>query len=172
MKILVDTGKQVLRIGAQEYPCSIGKNGVVPQENGREGDGKTPLGTYQIRYGLYRADRITLPQTALTFWRIHRNDGWCDAPGEPAYNRPMCLICAGANPASAEALWRDSHVYDVIIVLGHNDNPPRADMGSAVFLHIAREGYAPTQGCVAILRADMLRLVAELDNKSSVEITA
>ena len=89
MKILVDTSKQILRIGALGYPCAIGKDGVVPQEDGREGDGKTPLGTYQIRYGLYRTNRVTLPPTKLTFWHIHQGDGWCDAPNDPAYNRPV-----------------------------------------------------------------------------------
>jgi len=170
MKILVDTGKQILRIGAQEYPCAIGKNGAIAEQDGREGDGKTPLGTYKVRYGLYRADRITLPPSKLTFWRIHRKDGWCDTPGDPAYNRPMCLTYAGPHPASAEELWLDDHVYDILIVLGHNDNPPIANMGSAVFLHIAREDYGPTLGCVAISQADMLALVAVLSQDSLVEI--
>jgi len=168
MKILVDATKKILHIGAQEYPCAIGKNGVVRQEYGREGDGKTPLGTYQIRYGLYRAGRVTLPQTKLIFWRIRRDDGWCDAPNGPAYNRPVCLPCS----TSAEALWREDHIYDVIIVLGHNDSPPISNMGSAVFLHVARENYAPTLGCVAISLADMLRLITALDENNEIEITA
>ena len=166
MKIQVDTSKKILRVGALGYPCAIGKNGVIPQEDGREGDGKTPLGTYQVRYGLYRTDRITLPPTELTFWHIHRDDGWCDAPNDPAYNRPVSL----PHPSSAEVLWRDSHVYDIVIVLGHNDSPPVPNMGSAVFLHIAREGYASTLGCVAISQENMLTLISVLDKNSSVEI--
>ena len=184
MKIWVDTSKRILRIGEQEYPCAIGKYGVVPQADGREGDGKTPLGTYPIRYGLYRADRVTLPQTKLAFWRIHREDGWCDTPTDPAYNRPVSLPYPAkntasaanpanpANPVSAEALWRDSHVYDVILVLGHNDSPPVPNMGSAVFLHVARENYAPTLGCVAVSIEDMLALLALLDKNSVIDITA
>lgn len=168
MLISVDTSKRVLRVGAQEYPCAVGKDGVVPQQDGREGDGKTPLGTYQIRYGLYRADRITLPQTELVFWRTRKEDGWCDAPNDPAYNRPVCLPHA----SSTEALWREDHIYDVIIVIGHNDSPPVAHMGSAVFLHVARENYAPTLGCVAISQQDMLTLIALLDKNSVIEITA
>lgn len=167
MKVLVDTSKQILRIGALGYPCAIGKDGVVPQEDGREGDGKTPLGIYQIRYGLYRADRITLPQTKLTFWHIHQGDGWCDAPNDPAYNRPVSLPYL----SSTEALWRDDHIYDVIIVLSHNDSPPVPNMGSAVFLHVAREGYAPTLGCVAISREDMLELIPKLTQIVCIEIT-
>lgn len=178
MKIWVDTSKRILRIGEQEYPCAIGKHGVVPQADGREGDGKTPLGTYPIRYGLYRADRVTLPQTKLAFWRIHREDGWCDTPSDPAYNRPVSLPYPADNPAnptctaSAEALWRDSHVYDVILVLGHNDSPPVPNMGSAVFLHVARENYAPTLGCVAVSIEDILALLALLDKNSVIDITA
>ncbi len=168
MNILVDTSEKKIRIGAEEFPCAIGKNGVVPQENGREGDGKTPLGTYQIRYGLFRDDRVALPANKLVFWRIQRADGWCDDPTDTAYNRPIGL----PSSKSAEALWRDSHVYDIVIVLGHNDNPPAADKGSAVFLHIAQEGFAPTLGCVAIAKDDMLSLLPLLSKNSKITIDA
>ena len=166
MKIFVDTKQQILRMDKCEYACAIGKNGAVPECNGREGDGKTPLGTYKLRYGMYRADRIELPDTYLPFWALRKDDGWCDTSGDPAYNRPVRL----PYPSSAEHLWRDSPVYDIIIVLGHNDDPPAPNMGSAIFLHIAREGYAPTQGCVAVSREDMLALVSKVDNESSIEI--
>lgn len=166
MKIIVDTSKRVLRLGDQEFPCAIGKNGVIPECDGREGDGKTPLGTYKIRYGMYRIDRIALPDTALQFWQIRRDDGWCDEPQDPAYNRPTRL----PYPGSAEKLWRDSNVYDIIIVLSHNDSPPIPNMGSAVFLHVAREGYAPTEGCVAISQRDMLQLVQKISAENRIEI--
>ncbi|MCF6221602.1 MAG: L,D-transpeptidase family protein [Robiginitomaculum sp.] len=168
MKIIVDTSKRILRIGGREYACAIGKNGVVPECDGREGDGKTPLGTYQIRYGMYRANKVALPTTKLLFWPIRRFDGWCDAPDDLAYNRPVRL----PYPASTETLWRDSGVYDIILVLGHNDNPPKAGMGSAVFLHVAREGYAPTEGCVAVSQVDMLALIPKLSPDICVEILA
>ena len=166
MKIFVDTRKQILTFGGHEFSCAFGKNGVVPEQDGREGDGKTPLGTYPIRYGFYRADRIDLPQTKLVFWPLRKDDGWCDAPDDPAYNRPVRL----PYPASTEHLWRESHVYDIIIALGHNDTPPEPGMGSAVFLHVAREGYVPTQGCVAVSRDDMLALVAGLSADSEIVI--
>ncbi len=140
MNILVDTEVRILTAGGKIYPCAIGKYGVVPHAQGREGDGKTPLGTYKIRYGLYRKDRVELPPTTLQFWPIHINDGWCDAPDDPAYNRPV----KWPYPASFEKLWRESRVYDVIIVMGHNDSPPVPGMGSAIFLHIARKHYTPT----------------------------
>lgn len=96
------------------------------------------------------------------------DDGWCDAPSDPAYNRPVRLPYT----ASAEKLYRDSHVYDVVLVLGHNDDPPIADMGSAIFLHIAREKYKPTQGCVAISEDDMMKLLPKLNPGVLVEITS
>jgi len=172
VKISVDTTKRLVQSGGREFRCAIGKNGVIDYEHGREGDGKTPLGTYALRYGMYRKDRVELPKTALQFWPIHMNDGWCDAPDDPAYNRPVQL----PYPASVEKLWRKSGVYDVVIVLGHNDSPPVPGLGSAIFLHIARENdgarenYAPTQGCVAIARADMLELIPGLSLESRLEI--
>ncbi len=166
MKIFIDTGAKILRVEGREYPCALGKNGVVPYELGREGDGKTPLGTYKTRYGLYRKDRVELPETELQFWPIHINDGWCDAPDDPAYNRPI----QSPYPASFEKLWRESQVYDIIIVLSHNDAPPVPGLGSAIFLHVSRENYTPTQGCVAISRADMLELLTIISRNNFIII--
>ena len=149
------------------FKCAIGKNGYIPEADGREGDGKTPLGAYPIRYGFFRADRIEIPKTDLIMLETRADDGWCDAPDDPAYNRAVRL----PYPASTENLYRDSQVYDVLLVLGHNDSPPVADMGSAIFLHIAREGYKPTQGCVAISEIDMLRILPRLKPGTIVEIS-
>lgn len=168
MKIKVNCSKKRLSIGRKSYVCAIGLNGFIPEEDGREGDGKTPLGTYPLRYGCYRSDRIELPKTDLVLHKTRPEDGWCDASDDPAYNRPIRL----PYPASAEKLYRDSHVYDVVLVLGHNDNPPIADMGSAIFLHIAREGYKPTQGCVALSKEDMLDILPKLKPGMDVQITA
>ena len=166
VKIIVDTSKSKLKAGHNYFDCALGKNGMTPFDKGREGDGKTPLGTYTLRYGLYRKDRIKLPKTDFPFHEILQNDGWCDAPNDPAYNRPVRL----PYNASAEKLWKDSHVYDVVIVLGHNDNPPVPNLGSAIFLHIARENYPPTQGCVAISKEDMLDLLPSLTKECLIEI--
>lgn len=166
MKIIVETSKAVSKLGRKSYPCAIGKNGTIPYANGREGDGKTPLGTYDLRYGLYRTDRMERPNCALEFHPIQENDGWCDAADDPAYNRPVQL----PYPASAERLYKDSHVYDIIIVLGHNDSPPVPDMGSAIFLHIARDGMKPTEGCVAICLEDMLELLPMLTRNTTIDI--
>jgi L,D-peptidoglycan transpeptidase YkuD (ErfK/YbiS/YcfS/YnhG family) len=92
------------------------------------------------------------PKTALDVQPIAPDDGWCDAPGDPAYNRAVKL----PYPASAEHLWLDSHVYDVIVILGHNDDPPVAGMGSAIFWHLAHADFRPTAGCVAVAKEAML----------------
>lgn len=166
MKIKVNCSKKRLSIGRQSFACATGVSGFIPERDGREGDGKTPLGTYTIRYGFYRADRIELPKTEIVMRPTRKDDGWCDAPDDPAYNRPVRLPYA----ASAEELYRDSHVYDVVFVLGHNDSPPVPDMGSAIFLHIAREGYQPTRGCVAISEQDMLEILPILKSGTEFQI--
>jgi L,D-peptidoglycan transpeptidase YkuD (ErfK/YbiS/YcfS/YnhG family) len=168
VKIKINCSKKSLSISRKSYPCAIGVDGFIPEQDGREGDGKTPLGTYPLRYGLYRADRIEVPETELEMHKIREDDGWCDAPDDPAYNRLVRL----PYPASVEELYRDSQVYDVVLVLAHNDNPPIPDMGSAIFIHIAREGYKPTQGCVAISKEDMLEVLPKSKPGMDVEITA
>jgi L,D-peptidoglycan transpeptidase YkuD (ErfK/YbiS/YcfS/YnhG family) len=79
------------------------------------------------------------------------DDGWCDDPSSPFYNQHVKLPFA----PSHEKLWRDDHVYDLIVVLGHNDDPPVAGMGSAIFAHLARPDYSGTEGCVALKLEDM-----------------
>lgn len=165
-KIEVKASKAQLCINGVSYPCALGKHGWVEGAMGREGDGKTPLGRYGFRYVLYRADRVSLPVCNLPAHPLRPDDGWCDAPDDPAYNRPVRL----PYPARAESLWRDSPVYDVIVVLGHNDNPPKPGLGSAVFFHVAREVYGPTQGCVAVSKEHMLEILPLLTPKDVIEI--
>ena len=146
--------------------CALGRSGVIAAGAKREGDGKSPLGAWPIRRVLYRPDRGPKPLTALPLAAIAPDDGWCDAPADPAYNRPVKL----PYPASAEAMWRQDGVYDLVVVLGHNDDPPVSGMGSAIFLHLAREGYAPTEGCVALSRPDLEALLAMAEPGAAVEI--
>ena len=86
---------------------------------------------------------------------IRQRDGWCDDPRDPAYNRPVSL----PYPASTEALWRDDGAYDIVVVLGHNDDPPVPGSGSAIFVHVARANGAPTEGCVAMALPDLLAML-------------
>jgi L,D-peptidoglycan transpeptidase YkuD (ErfK/YbiS/YcfS/YnhG family) len=136
--------------------AALGKGGLLPAADKREGDGASPIGAWPIRRVLYRPDKGPAPKTALPVEAIHREDGWCDAPLDPAYNRPVAL----PYPASAERLWRDDDVYDLVVVLGHNDDPVIPSAGSAIFLHLARPDYSPTEGCVALARADLEALLA------------
>jgi|SRR5690606_21371197 len=157
MSDIIATSDGWLRHGARIYRCALGKGGCKPEADKREGDGATPLGRYPLRQLLYRADRLpAAPQTRLPGRALMPEDGWCDDPADPAYNRHVRLPYA----ASHEKLWRDDPVYDVIVVLGHNDDPPIPGMGSAIFLHVARPDYSGTEGCVAMALPDLLDLLA------------
>ena len=146
--------------------CALGRGGVIAAADKREGDGCSPLGAWPIRRVLYRPDRGPPPRTALPRAPIAPEDGWCDAPDDPAYNRPVRL----PYPASAERMWRGDGLYDLVVILGHNDDPPRPGLGSAIFLHLARDSYAPTEGCVALSRADLQTLLALATPGSVLEI--
>jgi L,D-peptidoglycan transpeptidase YkuD (ErfK/YbiS/YcfS/YnhG family) len=146
--------------------CALGKSGVTPAADKREGDLASPAGVWPIRRLLFRPDKGAPPATALPAEPIARDDGWCDAPGDPAYNRPVKL----PYPASAERMWRDDGLYDLVLVLGHNDDPPVPGLGSAIFLHLAKPGYGPTEGCVALAREDFEALLAAARPGDAVEI--
>ena len=138
----------------KRFRCALGPSGARREK--REGDGATPAGRFPFRRLLYRADRLQAPATNLQKQAIDPNDGWCDDPESPSYNRPVTLPFA----ASHERLWRDDGIYDLILVIGHNDDPIKAGDGSAVFIHIAQQDYRPTAGCVALARADLLEILA------------
>jgi L,D-peptidoglycan transpeptidase YkuD (ErfK/YbiS/YcfS/YnhG family) len=134
-----------------------------------EGDGATPIGRWPVREVFYRSDRMRRPQTRLKTTAIRPRDGWCDAPGDRNYNRAVAL----PYPASAETLWREDRLYDLVLVLGYNDRPRIQGRGSAVFLHLAAEGgLAPTAGCVALRRRDALRLIQHLAAGDRLRVTA
>jgi L,D-peptidoglycan transpeptidase YkuD (ErfK/YbiS/YcfS/YnhG family) len=137
-------------LGDRTLRCALGRSGVIEAAAKREGDGMSPLGTFALRRLLFRPDRGTVA-TSLPAAPIEPLDGWCDDPGDPRYNRPVGL----PYPASAERLWREDGVYDLVVVLGHNDTPPVPGLGSAIFLHLARPAYEPTEGCVALARPDL-----------------
>jgi len=122
----------------------------------QEGDGATPAGLLPLRRVFYRADRVAKPRTALPTEPVAKSDGWCDDPGHRAYNTRVLLPFE----ARHETLWRDDPLYDVCAVLGWNDAPVVRGRGSAIFLHVARPDYAPTEGCVALALSDLLRLLS------------
>ncbi len=143
----------VLTVGGETFRAASGRGGV--RSDKREGDGATPLGVLPLRRVMYRPDRLEPPTSAAPVKPLTLTDGWCDDPAHPEYNLQVRLPLDG----SAEALWRDDAVYDIIGVLGWNDRPVRPGLGSAIFLHIARPDFAPTDGCVALARDDLLRVL-------------
>jgi L,D-peptidoglycan transpeptidase YkuD (ErfK/YbiS/YcfS/YnhG family) len=148
------------------FACVLGRNGVSTLK--REGDGATPTGKFALRRVLYRNDRVATPLTALPTAPIARDDGWCDDPEDPMYNSLVKMPYR----ASAENLWRDDRLYDVIVIIGHNDHPVVASMGSAIFLHVAPANDAPTAGCVALALGDLLAVLRAVNATSVIEIQA
>jgi len=149
-----------------KVPCAIGRGGMIAAADKREGDGASPIGLWPIRRFVYRADRLSPPQTQLPLSVIGPEDGWCDAPNDRLYNQPVKLPYL----TSAERMWREDSVYDLVGILGHNDAPPISGMGSAIFLHVARPGFTPTEGCIALGVEDMLELMGLAQLGSAIEI--
>ena len=143
-------------LAGETVPCVLGKGGVLPAADKREGDGATPLGLWPIRRVLYRPDKGPTPRTALPTAKIAPSDGWCDAPDDAAYNRPVTL----PYPASCERMWREDDVYDLVVRFGQTGDPPVPGLGSAIFLHLQQPDRRPTEGCVALTRDDMIRFLA------------
>lgn len=150
--------------GLGSFRCALGRAGISASK--REGDGATPVGTFPLRRVFFRPDRLSFPITRLPVWPLHSNDGWCDAPDHPDYNRPVRLPFA----ASHEKMWREDALYDLGVVLGHNDDPPIPGLGSAIFLHLAKPDYAPTEGCVALSLPDLSALLGRVEPGDEIEI--
>jgi L,D-peptidoglycan transpeptidase YkuD (ErfK/YbiS/YcfS/YnhG family) len=154
----------IIRAGGFWAPCALGRSGLRRAK--REGDGATPTGRFGLSAVFYRPDRIRRPATALPVGVLRPDDGWCDDPDDPAYNRPVRLPYPGRH----ERLWREDHVYDVVVVIDFNRAPPRPAFGSAIFLHLARDDFAPTEGCVAVPLAAMRRLLPRMGKRTTIEI--
>lgn len=146
--------------------CALGRSGVTPAAAKREGDGASPVGLWPMREVYFRPDRLERPVTALAIEPLTPEAGWCDDPASPLYNRPVRLPF----PLSHEKLWREDHIYDLIVVLGYNDDPVVPGKGSAIFLHLARDDYSSTEGCVACARQDLLSLLAAARPGDTLEI--
>ncbi len=166
-----DPSRGWLQWSGRVAPCSFGRGGLVAADAKREGDGATPIGVWALRRVLFRADRLESLATKLPARPLLSDDGWCDDPADAAYNRPVRL----PYPARHEVMTRDDGLYDVVVVLGHNDDPPSSGMGSAIFLHCAKRADGTlatpddpgaalnvTQGCVAVARATLAALLADV----------
>ena len=151
-----DPRQGILQLGPLRLRCALGKGGVSTRK--REGDGATPLASMRLLSAYRRPGGRGGPRFALPTRLTHASDGWCDETRHGSYNRPVRLPF----PQSAERMMRDDRLYDGVVVLDWNVTRRARGLGSAIFLHVARPGYGPTEGCVALSRRDLDRLAPHL----------
>jgi L,D-peptidoglycan transpeptidase YkuD (ErfK/YbiS/YcfS/YnhG family) len=167
VKIFTAKADNSLVIKGDLVRCALGKGGVIASNLKKEGDLCSPIGLWRLKYVFYRPDRLKAPQTVIPLKALLPDDGWCDDVLSDDYNchikRPFAF--------GHENLWRDDHVYDLIGVLGHNDDPPVKGMGSAIFLHLARNDYEGTEGCVALRLDHLLELLKLAEPQTYIEIS-
>jgi len=154
----------LLIAGPLAVPVALGRTGI--KANKREGDGGTPRGRFRLRRLWWRADRMPRPRTALPVRRITPDLAWCEDPASRLYNRPF----RRQPNTPGDRLWRDDRLYDLIIELDHNTRPRVAGRGSAVFVHVARPGFGPTAGCVALKPDVLRRLIGTFGPHTRIEI--
>ncbi len=155
------TSPTTIEADGKTYRCTIGRAGVSADKH--EGDLATPQGRFHLRSCYYRPDRIAPPpETGLPLIALTPENGWCDEPNHPRYNLPVKLPFEGRH----EKLWREDHIYDLIIPLGYNDGPIIPGKGSAIFLHLMRDDGVGTEGCIAMQRTDLLALLPRLTTKT------
>lgn len=162
----LDQRRGLLCVAGRVIRCALGKGGIKAIK--REGDGATPLGSMRLLHAYVRRDRLRPLVSGLFLKHIGAEDGWCDAPADRNYNRPVTLPYT----ASHESMRRDDHLYDVVIVLDSNIRPRKRGMGSAIFFHLARPGYLPTEGCVAVSRRDMEWLLPRLSPRTTLTVVS
>jgi L,D-peptidoglycan transpeptidase YkuD (ErfK/YbiS/YcfS/YnhG family) len=153
MRALVKADGRLVFAG-RIFRAALGRGGVRTDK--QEGDGATPVGLLPLRRLLYRADRVAPPDCAVPLEPIAPDDGWCDDPTHADYNRRIHLPHDGRH----EEFWRSDSLYDIVGVLGWNDNPVQRGRGSAIFLHVARPDFAPTDGCIALEIGDLRHLLS------------
>ena len=137
------------------FKAAIGENGVIAAEDKIEGDLRTPAGRYRVTHGYYRPDKLNPPHSMIPFTPLEPTFGWCDEPSHAFYNQRIDMPFA----ASHEKLWRNDDAYDLILVTNHNTNPIVPGKGSAVFIHVARENFTPSAGCLTLQKQDLLYIV-------------
>ena len=154
----------VLTYGDETFRCALGRGGISTVK--KEGDGATPTGLYPLLRLYWRTDKVASIHSDLPRQTISADDGWCDDPKHPSYNRAVKLPFG----ASHEKMWRDDDLYDLVIEIGHNNNPVIPGAGSAVFIHVATPDYAPTEGCIALAKNDLRTLLPKWSTETKIEI--
>ena len=144
--------------------CAVGKRGISIKK--KEGDFITPKGTFKIREIFYRKDRVQNLITRIKKTVIRKNMGWCDDPKSKKYNKLIYFPFKH----SAEKLYRRENIYDIILVLNFNMNPVKKNKGSAIFIHVAKKSFQPTQGCIALNKFELIKLVKSIKINTVVKI--
>ena len=162
MHILIN--KKYLTYNQYKVKCTVGKRGIGYKK--KEGDFITPIGLYKIKYILYRKDRIKKIPSKLRKITIKKNMGWCDDPKSKQYNKLVNLPFS----YGYEQLFKKENIYDIILVLNYNMKPVKKNKGSAIFIHIAKKNYEKTQGCVAVKKLDLLKILKEIKINTKVKI--
>ena len=162
MHILIN--KKNLTFRNYKAKCAIGKRGINYKR--KEGDLITPIGRYKIKYILYRKDRVKKPQTSIKKIIIKKNMGWCDDPISRKYNQLIKL----PSIFSYEKLYKKENIYDIILVLNFNMSPVLKKKGSAIFIHVARKNFVKTEGCIAIKKTYLLKIIKEIKTSTKVKI--
>ena len=164
MHILIN--KRYLTYKQYKVKCAVGKRGIGLKK--KEGDLITPIGEFRIKYILYRKDRVKKIQSKLKMVIIKKNMGWCDDPASKNYNRMVNLPFR----TSYERLFRKENIYDIILVLNYNMSPIIKNKGSAIFIHVSKKNYKKTEGCVALKKIHLIKVLKELKNNTAIKIVA
>ena len=154
----------LLVAGNAVFPCALGRGGISAGK--REGDGATPLAAMRILSGYFRGDHVAARRTRLKMAPISTDLGWCEVPDDRNYNRPVKIPYG----ASHETMRRADRLYDFCLVLDWNIAPRRRSRGSAIFFHLARPGFTPTEGCVAVTAKVMARLLPYLSDRTVLQV--
>lgn len=158
----------------KEYPAVVGKNGAIDLNQKKEGDWKTPVGSFKILGIYYRPDRIEKPDSSLPIFEITVDSIWVNEPTSKLYNQRAGKqdITGGV---SHESLFREDHLYDIFLDLDYNRNPAKQGKGSAIFLHVARNeaepSKTPTTGCIAISKRNLMGIITKLNREAVVTVT-
>ena len=153
-----------LFIKDKKLQCAIGRGGL--KKNKVEGDLSTPIGAFKFNKIYYRADKLGETNFEIDSSIIQKNDGWCDDEKSKFYNQ---YIQFPFNE-SAEHLYREDDIYDIICVLNYNTSPIIPGLGSAIFLHVARSNFAGTEGCIALDKEALLTIATKITYDSRIVI--
>ncbi len=150
----------------KKYQCAIGANGISSDK--KEGDLKTPAGTFSFTKIFYRQDKVGKLNLKINTQIIHQTDGWCDDSNSIFYNQHIQFPFI----ESAEKLYRDDNLYDIVCVIDYNSSPIIKSLGSAIFLHVAKEGFLSTEGCIALNKEDLIEVINKITHETKITIEA